>query len=377
MKPAASPPATVSSAEASRSRAARSGPFQRPSEASGHSAHQRSTPWWQLHEVRSAICVAGNVPAGVPPTTRPTVVTSKPRSGASAPVAELLVVAVKLSVGGDDGQARRAVGEARAGQAGQDPLPRKRVGVHRRVGLERSRRRQRGVVEDDGDRLPTAEIHTVRAASVEAGVCGLPRGQDGVADALVGQNAQRRQVHGRLWQPDARWSPTESQLEVAQAPADLGPTVRERSERQDGVVVCLGHGVAAVRVVQAIRQIRVDETLVRGGILGRQPARQSGPQVVRDVAQVAALGVRPVALGVDPCVPVAVRGRRRLGRNLAAERIAALRLVEMAVDGKLGSTHSADGSGAASGGHSLSRRMVDCLGDVETDREGGAPARGE
>ncbi len=276
------------------------------------------------------------------------------RAGLNQPgeeeVAELLVMAVELAVRGDQGHARRSVGEARAGQAGQDPLPGEGVRVYRRVRFERGRRRKRGVVEDDDDRLSVSELHAVRTARVQAWACGLPRCQDRVADALFGQDAQRWQVHGGLGQPEAAGPSAEAQLEVAQAPADLGPPVRKRSEREDGVVVGLCHGVAAFGLVETVRQVRVHEAFVGRGVLGRQPARQRGPQVVRDVAEVAPLGVGLVALGIDPSVPVTIRGCGRLSGDLAGERVAALRLVEVAVDGELRATHSADGSGVAAAG---------------------------
>ena len=63
------------------------------------------------------------------------------------------------------------------------------------------------------------------------------------------------------------------------------------------------------------------------------------------MAQIAALGVGLVALGVDARVPVAVRGSAGLRRDLAAERVAAFGLVEVAVDGQSGTDHRFDGSG--------------------------------
>ena len=80
---------------------------------------------------------------------------------------------------------------------------------------------------------------------------------------------------------------------------------------------------------------------MRGRVVLGQPAGQRGPQVERDAAEVAPLGVGLVALGVDAGVPVAVRRRARLRRDLAAERVAPLRLVEVAVNGQLGTAHPA------------------------------------
>ena len=106
--------------------------------------------------------------------------------------------------------------------------------------LERDRGRQRAVVEDDRDRLAAAQLHSVRAARVEVGVHRLPRREDRVADTLVGEDPQRGHVHGGLRAARSRVGrAAEPELEVAQAPADLGSAIGQRGERQDRVVVRL------------------------------------------------------------------------------------------------------------------------------------------
>ena len=118
-------------------------------------------------------------------------------------VAELLVVAVQLAVGGDQDEAGLAVGEGGAGQPGGDALPGEPVGVGRGRGLERDGARQPAVVEGDDDRAPPAELEPVRPPRVETGVGRLPRREDRVADTLLGENPERRQVHRGLRQPEA------------------------------------------------------------------------------------------------------------------------------------------------------------------------------
>ena len=63
-------------------------------------------------------------------------------------LAEGLVVAVQLAVGGDQGQ-RRVQGRRPAPESRTDALADEAVGVRRRLGLERDGRRQATVVEDD------------------------------------------------------------------------------------------------------------------------------------------------------------------------------------------------------------------------------------
>ena len=112
---------------------------------------------------------------------------------------------------------------------------------------------------------------------------------------------ERGEVDGRLGQPHPGRPPPEPELEVAQAPADLGASVGGRRQRQDGVVERLGHAVHAA--------VAVDEAVVGDRVAGLQPAGERRPEVPRDRPEVAELGVGPVAVGADALVPV-VRGRR-------------------------------------------------------------------
>ena len=235
--------------------------------------------------------------------------------------------------------------------ARQDPVAGEGVGVHGGVRLERGRGGERGVVEDDHDRLARRPARPDTAAACRAG-CRRPARARGSCTGRLSSARMRRvgrstAVSGSQMPVGRR--PNRSSKSRRPQRISVAP-IGQRGERQDGVVVGLGHGVAAVAVVDAGRHVRVHEPLVRGGVVGRQPARQRGAEVVGDVAQVAPLGVGLVALGVDAGVPVAVRRRGRLRRDLPAERVAALGLIEVAVHGQPGSTHWADGSGVAVAG---------------------------
>ena len=99
------------------------------------------------------------------------------------------------------------------------------------------------VTEVDPDRPPGIDRRTP---------VDLPRREDRVGDALVGQEPQRVEVDRGLGQPHAGRSPPEPELEVAQPPADLGPSIGGARQRQDGVVERLRHPVrAAVAVDEA------------------------------------------------------------------------------------------------------------------------------
>ena len=173
--------------------------FHRPSSASAHSAYQRSTPWWQLHDVRSTIRIDGcGRPAGSAMTSASgdDVEATIRRSGfrgdeaLQEQVAELLVVAVELAVGRDQGKRRLAAGSGATAEPRGDPLAGEAVGIRRRLGLERDRRRQAGVVEHDDDRAAVADLDPVRPAGVDRRLRRLPRGEDRVADALLGGDSR-------------------------------------------------------------------------------------------------------------------------------------------------------------------------------------------
>ncbi len=213
-----------------------------------------------------------------------------------------------------------------------EPVGDEPVGVHGRPGLERDRRRQQAVVQRDDHRAPVTEVQADRPAGIESTpstchgasiVCVMPS---------LGEVAQRREVDGRLGEPHPGGPATEPDLEIAQAPADLGPAVRGRRERQDGVVERLGHPVGPA--------VALDEAAIRDRIARLEPAGQRRPDVPRDRPEVAGLRVGSIAVGADALVPVPRRRRGRVERHRAAERIDPRRLVEVPVDDELRSGHA-------------------------------------
>ena len=162
-------------------------------------------------------------------------------------------------------------------------------------------------------------------------------------DALVGQQSQGGQVDGGLRQPHPARAPPEADLEVAQAPADLGPPVGGGGQRQDGVVERLGQAVGPA--------IAVDEAAVgdRVALVGAEPAGQGRPEVPGHRPEVAELGVGPVAVGGDPRVPVAGGGRRRIDRGPPGDRVLAGRLIEVPVDDEGRRGHAGVASARRSG----------------------------
>ena len=210
------------------------------------------------------------------------------------------------------------------GQPRHDPLAGEPVRIAGRLDLEGDRRRQPRVVGDDHDRPAAADVDPVRPPGVQPRTGELPRGEDGVGHALVDEQPERLEVHRGLGQPDARRPPPEPPFEVAQPPADLGPPVGERRERQDRVVERLGHAVPAA--------IAIDEAAIGDRIAVLEPARERRTEVPGDPPVVAELRVGPVAVGGDPGVPVAIGRRGRVRRDDAGGRVQPRRLVEVAVD---------------------------------------------
>ncbi len=242
-----------------------------------------------------------------------------------------MMVAVELAVGRDHSD--RPVRRIRPVQETRDdPLAHEPIRVRRRLRLEGDRRRQTGVVEDDSDLAVVAELDAIRPAGVDAAAAirdGLPRSEDRERDALGRDLPKRRQVDRRLREPDPGGPPPEPQLEVPDAPGDLRPPIGGRGQRQDRVVERLRDRAPAV----------VDEPPVGGRIRLGHPAGEGRAEIPRDPGESAALGVRSVALGVDPLVPVVERCRGRLRRHLARPRIEAGGLVEVGVDRQPAPTH--------------------------------------
>ena len=116
----------------------------------------------------------------------------------------------------------------------------------------------------------------------------------------------------------------------------------------------------------------------RRRILGGQRGRQGGPEVVRDLVEVAALGVRAIALGRDPSIPRRVGRRARIGARRPTERVAALRLVEVGVDGEAAAGHRGSRS-PSSAARSRRRRdgVLDAHGRGRAGREVERPAEHE
>ena len=134
------------------------------------------------------------------------------------------MMAVQLAVRGNDRE--RSIDRGRTAAApGADALASEAIGVRRCFGLERCRRRQSGVVEDDDDRSIAPELDPIWLASIDAIVGRLPRREDREVDAGLGERPQGRQVDRRLGQPHAGRTSAEPGLEVANPPGDLGPAI--------------------------------------------------------------------------------------------------------------------------------------------------------
>ena len=169
--------------------------------------------------------------------------------------------------------------------------------------------------------------------------------EDGEAQPLGGQDLQRFDVDRRLRQPHPGRLAAEAMAEVGDPPAHLGPLVARRGERQDRVVVGLCHRRAVTAEAPAAALVGAQHGGVDQRALRCQPGEQRRPEVEADGGVVVHPArhravaiehlrsrVRRVALLGDALVPVVERLRRGLALHPAGPRVVARRLVEVAVD---------------------------------------------
>jgi len=223
--------------------------------------------------------------------------------------------------------------------------------------LERDRARDRTVVEEDRQGQPARAAPEIRAARIDR-VDGLPRRgaerpqarrlvrrQDREPHAGLREHLERLVVHRRLGQPEPLRHAAEARAEVVEPPAHLGDLVAPARQRHDHVVVDLRDGVAVTVARRHARPIGLDHLCVHVRPLAGQPRAEGRAhvegdllEVVDDVEDLVVLvdasgrGVRRVALGGYPVVPVVVRGRRVLHFDRFEPGVLAGRLVEVAVD---------------------------------------------
>ena len=274
-------------------------------------------------------------------------------------VAALLVVAERLAV---DGDGERLV--VRPGVVETLLQPLDQLLAAGEPLAEGDASRDRAVVEEDRDLPPVAQIHFVRKRRIEAGVAGvlpfaagrphpqgLVRGEHREVQALVGQRAQRREVHGGLRQPHALGGPAEPAAKIVQPPPDLRPAVAVVRQREDCVRVRLRDGVAVPAAPHALG-VGLQDAPVHLRSAPLHPGEQRGPEVEGDVPVVvddvldvpaavlqARRGVRAVALGRDPLVPIVERSGRVLHLDLLDPRVFARWLVEVSVQAQHAPVH--------------------------------------
>jgi hypothetical protein len=170
------------------------------------------------------------------------------------------------------------------------------------------------------------------------------RRQDGELHARLGEHFERFVVDRRLGQPEAfRLSP-EARAEIFDAPAHLGDLVAAGGQRHDHVVEDLRARVAVAARGDA-GAVGFEDLRVHVRAVPLEPREQRRPDVERDLLEVVddvedavlfvdapGRGVRRVALGAHPLVPVVMRSRRVLDLDRFEPGILARRLVEVTVD---------------------------------------------
>jgi len=270
--------------------------------------------------------------------------------GAHRHLAEAVMVPVRLAVGGDVDEQRTVAPRGGAGEAGGQCAP-----VVQQA-LERHGARNLRIVEEERDLAATAHGASVRARTVDAPIHDvfpvvsgaahpgrLVRRQDGEADAVLGEHAQRAPVDGGLGQPHAVGPAPEAVHEVGDAPAHLRLLVAPAGQRHDAVAERLGERVAASEAALAVA-VGVEESAVDGRPRAFHPGEQRRAEVEADVRVVVAQrrdppvgveqpgrGVGPVALCGDALIPVVVWSGRVLHLDRVEPGVLARRLVEVPV----------------------------------------------
>ena len=272
--------------------------------------------------------------------------------GGERHLAEAAVVTVRLAVGGamDELRPWARVGEGRV-EPGNDVL-----GAVEKA-LERDRPRDGAVVEEDRQREPARAAPEIGATRIDpAGrlpclgaerphAQGLVRRQDRELHAGLGEHLERLAVDRRLRQPEALRLAPQPRAEVLDPPAHLRDLVAAGGERHDHVVVDLRQRVAVAAARRDARPVGLEDLRVDVRPVTRQPGEEGRPDVERDLLEVVddvedpvvlvdapGRGVRRVALGGHPLVPVVVRRRRVLHLDRLEPGVLARRLVEVAVD---------------------------------------------
>ncbi len=209
---------------------------------------------------------------------------------------------------------------------------------------DRPARRQPAKVGHPRVDPPPADVLPFAAPDVPD-AAGLVGRENREQDAVLGHDVERLEVDGRLREPHPFGLSAEPRLEIRHAPDDLGPLVAAPGQRHDEVVVGLGHGAPVAAEAGAALLVRVEDGLVDLGARLLHPGQERRPGVEADRGVVvddvddpvlgvedAGRGVRRVALGRHPLVPV-VEGRGRvLDLDLLEPGVLARRLVEVAVD---------------------------------------------
>ena len=225
-------------------------------------------------------------------------------------LAERLMVAVQLAVGGDHDERRLVVGQGPGRQARLEPVPR-RSGRRRPSRAARTRPRPTGrrrTARPRCSRPPPSSTRYGRRVST-CGVAGLPRARGSCARCRP--------------RPGAAGSAGRPRSRAATSRSPAGRSARSKSRRPQRISVRRSAAEASGRIVwwngwasPLMPRSPVDERRDRRPDRRRssQPA-SVGPRSHEMCREVAALGVRPVALGADPRVPVVGRRGRRVGRD--------------------------------------------------------------
>src|SRR6185312_2310927 len=173
----------------------------------------------------------------------------------------------------------------------------------------------------------------------------LVGGEDDEADAFVGKQFQRDGIDGGFREPHAFGHALKAVLEVGDAPANLGEAVAGGGQRQDDVVVHLGHGRAVTAEALLTIGVGIKNFAVDAARVDLKPGEEGGAEVEAHAAVVventddtvlgvddAGGSVGSVALSGDALIPIVIGSGGVLRFYGFKPGILAGRLIEVAMN---------------------------------------------
>ena len=213
------------------------------------------------------------------------------------------------------------------------------VGVSGHLGLEAHLGAQVRLVKKYRHCMIFRKGDGIRLTGIDLAAISLPGRHNGELDAIAGQDFQGFQVDGRFGQPHPLRAASKAVFEIGNPPIDLGNFIVDGAERQDGMVVCLGHSIAHA-VAPHVGLVLPGDQPGSIGIVALHPTRQGRADVKADLGEVIQFRIRAVAFCVDAGVPIGIGGGPTFLRYDTGQRVFTRRLVEVTMNAKSADSHA-------------------------------------